>query len=142
MQFDAVAYGTAPTVAARVAAPLLSRWLLTELSAGYAALTDEYARAPTHTGILEGQLQLQLPLAHFRPYVGIGGGWVRYFDDTPGRATTSRALSGSAGGRIALSGRVGLRGELRLRGWVRTRSGGFGFSNSAAEYTGGLTYAF
>lgn len=144
MQFDASGTGVEPTVAARVAAPILRRWLLTELSVGYAPLDEQGRLSPTRIGILEGQAQFQLLLFRFRPYVGIGGGWVRYFTNTvPGYGATQPTLSGSTGARIALSPRLGLRGELRVRGWgKRSSSGGFGYVNSAGEYTVGLAYAF
>jgi len=142
MQFDASGTGVAPTAAARAALPVAGRWLLAEGSLAYAALGEQFAPSPTRVAAAVAQLQLQAPLGPVRPYLGVGGGWVRYLSNAGGQPAAPGTLSGAAGLRVAVSGRLGVRGELRVRGWQRTSDGDFGFVNSAAEYTGGVTYAF
>lgn len=140
--FDASGTGTASTAAVRVAQPLGGRWVLVEGSLAYAALDEQFSPSRTRVGVAEAQLQLQLPAGRLRPYVGLGGGVLRYLSNASGRPATPGTVSGAAGLRVRIASRIGARGELRVRGWEQTQSGGFGFVNSAAEYTGGLTYSF
>jgi hypothetical protein len=114
--------------------------MLGDLSLSYASLDEQFSSINTRVGIAEGQLQLQLPAAVLRPYIGLGGGWLHYFNNTAGRTATSPTLSASAGLRVALAAALLLRGELRLRTWGSGRNSGF--HNNAAEFTAGLGYAF
>jgi hypothetical protein len=139
-QFDASGTGTAPIAAIRAAAPLIGKWMLGEASLSYASLDEQFSTTNTRVGIGEAQLQAQFPAARIRPYIGLGGGSLHYFNNAAGRSATTPTISGSAGLRIPVSSALLLRGELRLRTW---KSGsGSGFHNSAAEFTAGIGYMF
>jgi hypothetical protein len=141
MQFDASGTGTVPVIALRAAVPLVGSWILGEANFSYASLDEQFSAVGTRVGVAEGQVQFQLPFYRVRPYVGVGGGWLHYFNNAGGRATTSPTYSAAAGLRARLSGRFGASAELRLRGW---QYGGTpaGFGSSAAEWTAGTTYSF
>lgn len=142
MQFDASGTGTAPVIALRAGVPMLGSWLLGEGSFSYASLNEQFSSAGTRIGVAEGQMQFQLPLARIRPYLGVGAGWLHYFNNAAGRATPP-TFSAAAGLRVKLSPRFTTRAELRLRGWnPSSQSTGSGFGASAAEWTGGLAYTF
>ena len=138
-QFDASGTGTAPLAAIRVSAPIVGSWLLGDLSVSYASLDEQFSTTNTRTGVLEGQVQTQWPALRFRPYLGIGGGWLHYFNNDAGRGATASTVSGSVGLRVAVSPALLFRGEMRLRTWDSRDSG---FHNSAAEFTAGLGFAF
>jgi hypothetical protein len=140
MQFDASGTGTVPVAALRISAPLVGRWFLGDASVSYAALDEQFSSDNTRIGVVEGQLQAQVPVSRFHPYIGVGGGWLHYFTNAAGRPGTGPTLSGAAGLRIAISSALLVRGELRVRTWESSRDGGF--HNGAAEVTGGLGYAF
>jgi hypothetical protein len=138
-QFDASGTGTAPLLAIRVSGPIASSWLLGDLGLSYASLDEQFTTVNTRTGVAEGQVQAQWPANRFRPYIGIGGGWLHYFNNDGGRGATAQTASGSLGLRVAASSTLLLRGEMRLRTWNARDSG---FHNSAAEFTGGVGFAF
>ena len=140
-QFDASGTGTAPIAAIRAAAPLVGRWMLGEISLSYATLDEQFSTIDTRVGVGEAQLQAQLPATRVRPYIGLGGGWLHYFNNAAGRSATTPTVSGSAGVRVPVSSSVLVRGELRLRSW-KTGGNSSGFHNNAAEFTAGLGYAF
>ena len=140
--FDASGTGTAPTAALRVEQPVGARWLLVEGSLGYAQFDEQFAGRKTHFGVLEGQLQAQLPFARVRPYLGVGGGWTSYLSNAGGRDRVNGTASVAAGLRFPVSPRVVARGELRVRGWNRGEELSDGFVNSAAETTIGLAWRF
>src|SRR2546423_6351652 len=137
-QFDASGTGTAPVAALRVAAPLVSPWLLGDLNFVYASLDEQFSTTNTRIGVAEGQLQAQWPSTRIRPYLGLGGGWLHYFNNAASRPSTGPTLSAAAGLRVAAA-RMIYRGELRLRAW---ESAGGGYNNSAAEFTAGVGWAF
>ena len=139
-QFDASGTGSAPIAAIRAAAPLIGRWMLGEASLSYASLDEQFSTSNTRVGIGEAQLQAQFPAARIRPYVGLGAGWLHYFNNAAGRSATTPTISGSTGLRIPVSSALLLRGELRLRGWKSGSNSGF--HNSAAEFTAGVGYTF
>jgi hypothetical protein len=139
-QFDASGTGTVPMAAIRLASPIIGRWMLADASFSYASLDEQFSTVNTRVGVLEGQIQAQLPVAHFRPYIGLGGGWLHYFNNAVGRRTTTATVSGAVGLRVPVASRTLLRGELRLRGWGS--GSGSNFTNSAAEFTAGVGYAF
>jgi len=148
-QFDASGTGTAPLAAIRVAAPLVGRWMLGEISLSYASLDEQISTSHTRVGVGEAQLQAHLPAARVqhrifafraRPYVGLGGGWVHYFNNAAGRSATAPTVSGAVGVRVPLAPPLVLRGEYRLRSW--NGGGNSGFVNSAAEFTAGMGYRF
>lgn len=142
MQFDASGTGTAPVIALRAAFPIVGSWLLAEGNLSYASLDEQFSNVGTRIGVAESQLQVQLPFARVRPYLGLGAGWLHYFNNAPPRATPP-TYSAAAGLRVGLSPRIAARAELRLRGWnPYSQSTGSGFGNSAAEWTGGLAYTF
>ena len=140
-QFDASGTGTAPMAAIRGAARLVGRWMLGEISLSYASLDEQFSTTNTRVGVGEGQLQAQLPATRVRPYFGVGGGWLHYFNNAAGRSATTPTVSGSVGLRIPVTSAFLVRGEVRLRSW---KSGGTssGFHNNAAEFTAGMGYAF
>jgi hypothetical protein len=143
MQFDASGTGTVPVIAVRAGVPLVSSWLVGEANFSFASLDEQFSELGTRVGVAEGQLQVQLPLARFRPYLGAGAGWLHYFNNAAGRPATSPTYSGAAGMRVRLSGRFGARAELRLRGWDYQREPtGSNFGASAAEWTAGWVYSF
>jgi hypothetical protein len=135
MQFDASGTGTAPVFALRAAFPIQGSWLLAEGNLSYASLDEQFSNVGTRIGVAESQVQVQLPFARVRPYLGVGAGWLHYFNNAAGRAATTGTYSGAAGLRVGLSPRFTARAELRLRGWDE-------FHASAAEWTGGLAYRF
>lgn len=139
-QFDASGTGTAPLAALRVSGQLVSTWLLGDLSFSYAPLDEQFSTESTRTGVLEGQIQAQWPAARFRPYLGVGGGWLHYFNNDAGRGATAPTASAAAGLRVTLTPAFLLRGEMRLRTWDSGQNSGF--HNSAAEFTAGLGIAF
>jgi hypothetical protein len=141
MSFDVSGTGTAPTFALRMDTELGRRWLVGDLGLGYASIEEQSAIDRTQLGILEGQLQLQLPGAYLRPYVGAGAGLISYLTQAGGRHEVSGSLSVGAGLRAPLADRVGLRVDGRLRAWD-DRSAGFGFVNSTSELTAGLSVRF
>ena len=143
MQFDASGTGTAPVIALRAAVPLTGSWLLAEGNLSYASLNEQFSDAGTRIGVAEGQVQFQLPLARVRPYLGVGAGWLHYFNNAAGRAATSPTYSAAAGLRVGLSPRIAARTELRLRAWDYHRDqAGSSIGASGAEWTGGLAYTF
>jgi hypothetical protein len=139
-QFDASGTGTAPVGVLRISAPLVGNWILADLGFLYASMEEQLSAVNTRVGIAEGQVQLQIPMRAVRPYVGLGGGWLHYFNNDAGSAATVTTVSGSLGLRVPVSRKVLFRGELRLRAW-ESRGGG-GYNNSAAEITAGLGFAF
>jgi hypothetical protein len=142
MQFDASGTGTAPVFALRAAVPIVGSWLLWEGNLSYASLNEQFSDVGTRIGVADSQLQVQLPFARVRPYLGLGAGWLHYFNNAPPRATPP-TYSAAAGLRVGLSPRIAARAELRLRGWnPYSQSTSSGFGNTAAEWTGGLAYTF
>jgi len=148
-EFDASGTGTAPIAAIRAATPLIGQWMLGEVSLSYASLDEQLSTTHTRVGVGEGQLQAHLPAARVlyrifalraRPYLGLGGGWVHYFNNAAGRSATAPTVSGAVGVRMALASPLVLRGEFRLRSWKG--GGSSGFVNSAAEFTAGIGYRF
>ena len=140
-QFDASGTGTAPMAAIRGAAAVVGRWMLSEISLSYASLDEQFSTTNTRVGVGEAQLQAQLPATRIRPYFGLGGGWLHYFNNAAGRSATTPTISGSIGLRMPVSSALLVRGELRLRSW-KTGGASSGFHNNAAEFTAGMGYAF
>lgn len=139
MGYDASGTGTVPVGAIRAATPLGAQWLLGEISLSYAAMDEQFSTANTRIGVGEAQLQVQLPWNRVRPYVGVGGGWLHYFNNSVG-SLTRPTYSASAGLRVPVASRLLARGEFRLRGWET--SSGSGAMNSAGEFTAGIGYSF
>lgn len=139
-QFDASGTGTASIAAVRAAAPLVGRWLLGEVSLAYTSLDEQFTTGNTRVGLGEAQLQAQVSIARVRPYVGLGGGWLHYFNNAAERSPATATVSGSAGLRIPVASALMLRGELRVRSWRGV--GRSGFVNGAAEFTAGIGYRF
>ena len=138
-QFDASGTDAGPLAAVRLAAPLVSQWLLGDINFSYASFEEQFTESNTHVGVGEAQLQAQLPATHVRPYIGLGGGWLHYFNNSFGRGATNPTISGSIGLRVPVSPSLLVRGELRMRTWRRNDSG---YHNSAAEFSAGMGYAF
>jgi len=129
-KFELAGTGTAPFGAVRVDLPLTA--LIVEGSLG--AFRPQENFGVHHVYIVpEGQVQLQLFPAIIRPYIGVGGGWMRAVSGPdPRRNDVTGSLS--AGIRAGLPGLpFALRGEVRLRGI------GSNFSQRASEYTIGLS---
>jgi hypothetical protein len=131
-QYDLSGTGTVPMLAARVELPL-ARYALVE--GGVVAARPERQSAGRETFVApEAQLQLQLPLGRFAPYLGAGAGAA--LRSGGGRTDSDLTVSGAGGVRAWLTDRTGLRGELRVRG-IGTR-----FTGSAAEWTLGVSRRF
>jgi hypothetical protein len=92
-----------------------------------------------HFVIPEGEVQLQVPLGPFRPYFGLGGGWVA------GHENTGAALEGNTSMVTAALGmRTFLAGDkltLNLEGRGR-RYGSEADNRTGAEITGGIGIRF
>ena len=129
-KFDLSGTGTAPFGAVRVDLPLSA--LVIEGSLGAFRPQENFGVHHTYL-VPEGQVQLQLFPAIIRPYIGVGGGWMRAVDGPdPRRNDVTASLS--AGVRAGLPGLpFALRGEVRLRGI------GSNFGQRASEYTIGLS---
>jgi len=129
-KFELSGTGTAPFGAVRVDLPLAG--LIVEGSFGAFRPQENFGVRRTYV-VPEGQLQLQLFPAFIRPYVGVGGGWVRAVSG-PAPLRNDVTASVSAGIRAGLPGLpFALRGEVRVRGI------GTGFGQRASEYTIGLS---
>jgi hypothetical protein len=119
--------------ALRIAAPVIGRILVGEIGLG--GLSAKTASGERERFLIpEAQLQLQLPLGPFRPYAGVGAGWV-FGPRTPGAALAGSepTISTAVGLRTFLSGdRLMFNLETRVRGFGR-RSESFG-----AEFTAGI----
>jgi hypothetical protein len=123
--------------AVRLNAPIVGRFLAGEIGlSGISTKTDIGGRE--RFLIPEAQLQLQLPLGPFRPYVGLGGGYVL------GRENTGAALEGnmsvistSLGLRTLLAGdRLTLNVEGRARQYGRDETW------TSGEFTAGVGVRF
>jgi hypothetical protein len=128
--WDLSGTGSSPFGAVRLDIPLL--FIIGEGSLGVFRAHED---AGTRTYIIpEAQLQWQIFPLLVKPYVGIGGGWVRAISG-PGTHSSTITASASAGVRVGvpLIG-AGLRAEVRARGI------GSGFNGSAVEYTVGLSW--
>ena len=123
--------------AVRLDAPIVGRFITGEIGlSGISTKTDIGGRE--RFLIPEAQLQLQLPLGPFRPYVGIGGGYVL------GRQNTGAALEGNMS---VISTSIGLRTFLagdRLTLNVEGRGRQFGRDETwtSAEFTAGFGVRF
>lgn len=117
----------------RIAAPVIGKLIVGEVGlGGLSAKTPDGARE--RFLIPEAQLQLQLPLGPFRPYAGVGAGWV-FGPRTPGSAILGGepTVSTALGLRTFLSGdRIMFNLETRVRGFGR-QGESFG-----AEFTAGI----
>jgi hypothetical protein len=129
-KFELSGSGTAPFGAVRVDLPLTA--LIVEGSLGAFRPQEQFGVRRTYV-VPEGQIQLQLFPAIIRPYVGVGGGWVRAISGPdPRRNDVTGSLS--AGIRAGLPGLpFALRGEVRVRGI------GNGFTSRASEWTIGFS---
>jgi hypothetical protein len=123
--------------AVRVNAPILGRVLTGEI--GLSGLSTKTGFGGRERFLIpEAQLQLQLPLGPFRPYVGIGGGYVI------GRQNTGAALDGNMS---VLSTSIGLRTYLagdRLVLNVEGRGRQYGRDEgwTSGEFTAGFGFRF
>lgn len=134
-QFDLSGTGVAPIIAVRADMPL-GRIVLVEGGVGFTRPDQQFGSRTTLV-VPEVQLQAQLPLGSFMPYLGVGGGIAMDFrPDDVGGTRSDVTASASGGVRWWITPRIGARGELRVRGI------GEGFSGSAAEWTGGLAWRF
>jgi hypothetical protein len=134
------AIGNGPVVTIATSQTIASTWLLAQFAMGYASV-EQIDASTIRIGLAEGQVQAQLAERKTRPYIGIGGGWLHYFNTVvPSRPRTSATISSAAGVRRSLSQRALICGEVRLRGW--RGSGSSGFFNGGTQYTVGLGYTF
>jgi opacity protein-like surface antigen len=123
--------------AIRLDAPILDRIIVGEIGmSGISTTTNVGGRE--RFLIPEAQLQLQLPVGPFRPYVGIGGGYVL------GRQNTGSALSGNVS---VVSASLGLRTFLagdRLTLNVEGRGRQYGHDDTwtSGEFTAGVGIRF
>lgn len=123
--------------AVRLDAPIVGRFITGEIGlGGISTKTDVGSRE--RFLIPEAQLQLQLPLGPFRPYVGLGGGYVL------GRQNTGAALEGNMS---MISTSIGLRtflagDRLTLNIEGRGRQYGRDETWTSAEFTAGVGVRF
>lgn len=128
--WDLSGTGSSPFGALRLDIPLL--FVIGEGSLG---IFRAHEQSGTRTYIIpEAQLQWQIFPLLVKPYIGVGGGWVRAISG-PGAHSSTVTASASAGVRVGvpLIG-AGFRAEVRARGI------GSGFNGSAVEYTAGLSW--
>ena len=123
----------------RMTAPILGRFVLGELGVGGISEKD-YDGVRQRFVIPEAQLQVQLPVGPFRPYVGFGAGGV--FGPTASTtilAGGARTVSTALGLRTYLSGdRLTLNLESRVRQYMRE-----GYANtSSVDVTAGFGVRF
>ena len=129
-QFDISQKGSTPFGAVRLELPLAA--FVLEGSLGAFRPPQQLGERRTYI-IPEGQLQWQLFPMIIRPYLGVGGGWVRTITG-PEPQRSEMTVSASGGIRAGLPGLpFSLRAELRVRGI------GSGFTSRAAEWTVGLS---
>lgn len=122
----------------RLTSPLIGKFIVGEFALGGVS-----TKAPSGVRerylIPEGQVQLQLPLGPFRPYVGLGGGWVA------GHQNTGAALEGQTSMVTAALGlRTFLAGDrltLNLEGRGR-RYGSEADNRTSGEVTAGIGMRF
>ena len=123
--------------AVRLDAPIIGRIITGEL--GLSGLSTKTAVGGRERFLIpEAQIQLQLPLGPFRPYVGIGGGYVL------GRQQTGAALEGNMS---VVSSSLGLRTFLagdRLTLNIEGRGRQYGRDEhwTSAEFTAGVGVRF
>ena len=123
--------------AVRLNAPIAGRFITGEIGlSGISTKTDVGGRE--RFLIPEAQLQLQLPLGPFRPYVGLGGGYVL------GRENTGAALEGNMS---VISTAIGLRtflagDRLTLNVEGRARQYGRDETWTSGEFTAGVGVRF
>ena len=123
----------------RMTAPILGRFVLGELGLGGISEKDLDGVRQRFV-IPEAQIQVQLPVGPFRPYVGFGAGGVL----GPAESTTilaggARTVSTAIGLRTYLSGdRLTLNLESRVRQYMRE-----GYANvSSVDVTAGFGVRF
>ena len=122
----------------RITSPLIGRFVVAEFALGGVS-TKTPAGVRERFLIPEGQVQLQLPLGPFRPYFGLGGGWVA------GHQNTGAVLEGNTAMVTAALGlRTFLAGDkltLNLEGRAR-RYGSDADNRSGGEFTAGVGVRF
>ena len=122
----------------RVTSPLISRFVVAEFALGGVS-TKTPAGVRERFVIPEGEVQLQLPLGPFRPYFGVGGGWVAGHENTGAVLQGNTSMVTSALGlRTFLAGdKLTLNLEGRARRYGSTADG-----RTAGEFTGGVGVRF
>ena len=123
--------------AVRLDAPIIGRIITGELGLGGMSTKNGFGGRERFL-IPEAQIQLQLPLGPFRPYVGIGGGYVL------GRQNTGAALEGNMS---VISSSIGLRTFLagdRLSLNIEGRGRQYGRDErwTSGEFTAGVGLRF
>ena len=133
--FDLSGTGTATIFGLRAYGELGSRFVVGELGLSTMSPREQFDRRVTYLAP-EAQLQVQLPFAGIRPYLGIGvGSWVSTQAGDDRR--TRMAVSGAVGMRLLpQAAPVGLVLEGRLRGI------GEGFGGATADLNAGLAWHF
>ena len=122
----------------RIASPIIGRFVVAEFAIGGVS-TKTPAGVREHFVIPEGEVQLQLPLGPFRPYFGLGGGWVA------GHQNTGAVLEGNTSMvTSALGLRTFLAGDkltLNIEGRAR-RYGSEADDRVGGELTAGIGVRF
>jgi hypothetical protein len=122
----------------RVTTPLIGNIVVGEFALGGMS-TKRPDGVREHFLLPEGEAQLQLPLGPFRPYFGLGGGWVA------GKQNTGAVLEGNtAMATAALGLRTFLSGDkLTLNLEVRARRyGSEADGRASGEFTAGFGMRF
>ena len=132
-QYDLSGTGTAGLFAVRVDWAVIRPFILTEIGASVARVTQ--SGDESWLMVPEAQIQGQLTRGNFRPYLGVGlGVSIDARSENFGGVDTEPTLSAAAGFRLWFKRRVGARAELRVRGI------GERFQGSTAEWSGGITW--
>jgi hypothetical protein len=122
----------------RITSPIIGNFIVGEFAIGGVS-TKAPDGVRQHFVIPEGEVQLQVPLGPFRPYFGLGGGWVA------GHENTGAALEGNTSMVTAALGmRTFLAGDkltLNIEGRGR-RYGSEADNRTGAEITGGIGIRF
>lgn len=122
----------------RITSPIIGKFIVGEFAIGGVS-TKAPSGVREHFVIPEGEVQLQVPLGPFRPYFGLGGGWVA------GHENTGAALEGNTSMVTAALGlRTFLAGDkltLNVEGRGR-RYGSEADNRTGAEITAGVGVRF
>jgi len=122
----------------RLTSPIVGRFVVAELALGGVSMKTPVGVRERFL-IPEGQVQLQLPVGPFRPYFGLGGGWVAGHQNTGAVLEGNTSMVTSALGlRTFLAGdKLTLNVEARAR-----RYGSDTDHRTGGELTAGVGFRF
>ena len=133
-EYDLSGVDQAATTAIRVTREM-SRVFAIEGGVSYVELSEQFGRSKVY--MPEAQLQLQLPIGSFAPYIGIGAGLGIAVPNDPDLSTnTDPTFLAAAGLRIDLPYNLMVGADGRIRAF-ETR-----FTGTGAEASIGIGYRF